>query len=698
MSYYFAFKFNLKAITMTIALFFIFAFAILSSSSHLTHAQITSLNDSIKYQKQSNFIKEFEIPIQELGLKGITTDNKNNVWFYHSTNSTSSIFKFNQTTNEFKQYNVTADTVVDDFVTNLAGGQLVFDDKRNVIWFTDARTNSIGRLDVKDEEIQLFTIPTQTSGPMGITLSPDKENIWFTEILGNKIASLKINNDAGNNVNGSNNDDDNEVNDQIIEYPIYRYQQGQQQGSEENTGVEEKGGPTLLAFDDHGILWVTMSYSHDILRIEPWTLTSGSVYNAINYFTLPDNDTFSPFGIAIITTSNKDDNVKNINSNKDMKSNKTTDTNYNENVIGKESETERLFISDHGSSRVILSLGDPNVNPFQNYLSYWTSSSSAFPVSLPSQIVADSSEEDIYFAQHGGNKISKINLDSGIMTEYSIPTGPLSTTVFIAISKDNKKVWFTEYLSNKIAYLDTTIPVPYQMKIIMDNSKDSDRYSSNNSNDKYILFKNLPKIFEAVLINQNTTNNTMLNINDTNYSELLNNIELSITGITDSGVAGMQSVIETKEINLVENPISHSWIALINQTSISEKRMGENIRYDDKIALQQTNNTIMVRASTLEQDQSSISLLYPIILDFDIPISNMLPIGDSPENSRIANNISDIPSSQYEEDIFNISAETVRNILRTISLPLAIGLIGFIVYRRIREKRIKIKEKGGGQK
>jgi len=37
--------------------------------------------DYVKYQYQSDFIKEFEIPIikNETGLKGITTDSKNNV-------------------------------------------------------------------------------------------------------------------------------------------------------------------------------------------------------------------------------------------------------------------------------------------------------------------------------------------------------------------------------------------------------------------------------------------------------------------------------------------------------------------------------------------------------------------------------------------------------------------------------------------
>ena len=82
--------------------------------------------------------------------------------------------------------------MVSKAINDLAGGQLVYDNMRNSIWFTDARTNSIGRLDIKSAIIQLFAIPTQSSGPMGIVLSPDSKSIWIAEITGNKIASLDL--------------------------------------------------------------------------------------------------------------------------------------------------------------------------------------------------------------------------------------------------------------------------------------------------------------------------------------------------------------------------------------------------------------------------------------------------------------------------------------------------------------------------
>src|SRR5712692_1270635 len=101
----------------------------------VVNAQPITLKDMITYEKQSNFIKEFKIPLAGRGLKGITTDTLGNAWFYHSTFNRSTIVRLEPITMK-------------------------------------------------------FTAPK--AGPMGIVLSPDGKNIWFAEITGNKIASLDI--------------------------------------------------------------------------------------------------------------------------------------------------------------------------------------------------------------------------------------------------------------------------------------------------------------------------------------------------------------------------------------------------------------------------------------------------------------------------------------------------------------------------
>jgi len=121
----------------------------------------------ITYHKQSSFIKEFEIPIniKELGLKGITTDREGNAWFYHGTNKSSTIIKLNPQNENFTQYKVGGNTVVDNAIINLAGGQLIFDNNSsNILWFTDARTNSIGKLDISGGKLNSLIFQHQNLG------------------------------------------------------------------------------------------------------------------------------------------------------------------------------------------------------------------------------------------------------------------------------------------------------------------------------------------------------------------------------------------------------------------------------------------------------------------------------------------------------------------------------------------------------
>jgi streptogramin lyase len=125
----------------------------------------TSPEQFVTYEKQSGFIKEFAVPFEELGLKGITTDLQGNVWFYHSTNNTSTLVLFNPANGEFTKFPVEGETVTDDPVINLASSQLAFDSERNAVWFTDSRINSVGRLNIDRSEINLWPLPIAQAGP-----------------------------------------------------------------------------------------------------------------------------------------------------------------------------------------------------------------------------------------------------------------------------------------------------------------------------------------------------------------------------------------------------------------------------------------------------------------------------------------------------------------------------------------------------
>ena len=538
-------------------------------------AQQSSNPNYVTYEKHSNFIKEFKIPINERGLKGIATDSEDNVWFYHATSNGSMIMKMSKGHN-FTKYSIPGNTAVDTAIINLAGGQLLFDNTSNVIWFTDARTNSLGKLNIKSNEIELFSIPTNDSGIMGLALSPDKKVVWFTEIIGNKIGSLDI------------------ESKKITEYP---------------TG--DNSGPTLLTFDSKGVLWVTLSYANSILRVEPWLLIPGIKSSGMYPISLAKPDFFSPFGIVTVL-------VKGI---------------------------EKMFVSDHGSSRVIVSNLSSDL---MNYTSYWTSPSQALPMSLPSQVVSDKAG-NIFLAEHGGNKIVKISSDNGIMTEFEIPTGPLATSLFLTVDEDEKRIWFTEWASNKIGYLDNTFQVPLNMLVTKNES------ASTNTDITPITLK----------AGESFPVNVALTL-DKNISSLVlaNDTELSVVGMTDSGLQGIGYTSQPQRVNLMDVP---------------ERDVGIDLKVETEKAIA-GNYTIMIRASFLENDGLVLSLLYPQLVKLDVPAK--------PSEMNKIQNFQQFSSKNVES---SNSSAMFRDSLRIGAIAVVIILVGYLIYHNI-VRRSKFKK------
>ena len=395
---------------------------------------------------------------------------------------------------------------------------------------------------------------------MGVILSPDNKTIWFTEIIGNKIGSLDIESNS------------------MVEFP---------------TG--DLTGPTLLAFDSRGELWVTMSYSNSVLKVEPWLLVPGSRASGMSEVKLKKPDTFSAFGIGI--TQNKDN-------------------------------TSRIFLSDHGSSRVIVSNLTSELN---NYTSYWTSPSQAYPASLPSQIISDKFG-NLYFPQHGGNRISKISAETGLMTEFEIPTGRLATVVYLAVSPDAAKVWFTEWASNRIAYLDNRRVVPIDTK------------TQSNSPSPLVLKINQTIPLDVIVIRGNNSQQLLS----------LNQIELSVVGMTDAGLQGLTYVAKPQRFNL-------------NGTSMMNATI--NLNLDEKEAIA-GKYTVMERISTLERDNLTVSLLYPQPVTVDVPI----------HKSQLQN----FPT--LVNDQASNTPLLLRDMARYASIGVAVTLIAYLVSRKIRQR------------
>jgi virginiamycin B lyase len=547
---------------LILVIIFAFSFVIHESYSQPSSipAHVITDQQTVTYQKQSNYIHEFNVPnLKEKGLKGIVTDSGGNPWFYHQTNKTSTLVRFNPLNDTFSYYPIEGTTITDNSIINLGGGQLIYDEKRKSIWFTDARLNALGSIDIQNGKIEVHKIPTKNSGVMGLVLSPDGNSIWFTEIIGNNIGSFDINSKT------------------IKEYP---------------TG--EFTGPTLLAYDSNGQLWVTMSYSSSILKVEPWSLIPGSKISGIFEIKLEKPDSLSPFGIAI-ADKNK----------------------------------SKIYISDHGSSRLVTS---NLTSELKNYTSYWTSPSVAYPVSLPSQVISDK-KGNVYFVEHGGNKVSKIS-SNGLLTEFDIPTGPLATVVYIAVSPDASKIWFTEWASNRIGYLDNTLGVPLDLRII-------------NAMPKSIKLGQVYPL-EITVNREDRLANTSLS---------LNAIELSLIGMTESGLQGLAYLSNPQRINLTN-------VTTINGTfDITVGKDAPAGKY-----------TITPRITTFEKDNLTVSLSRSQPVTVDVPA----------EKSQLQN-----LTAESNQPNPNVTPILLRDLTRYGSIAVAVTLIAYLIYRKVYRRKFR---------
>jgi virginiamycin B lyase len=547
---------------LILVIIFAFSFVIHESYSQPSSIPAPVITDqqTVTYQKQSNYIHEFNVPnLKEKGLKGIVTDSGGNPWFYHQTNKTSTLVRFNPLNDTFSYYPIEGTTITDNSIINLGGGQLIYDEKRKSIWFTDARLNALGSIDIQNGKIEVHKIPTKNSGVMGLVLSPDGNSIWFTEIIGNNIGSFDINSKT------------------IKEYP---------------TG--EFTGPTLLAYDSNGQLWVTMSYSSSILKVEPWSLIPGSKISGIFEIKLEKPDSLSPFGIAI-ADKNK----------------------------------SKIYISDHGSSRLVTS---NLTSELKNYTSYWTSPSVAYPVSLPSQVISDK-KGNVYFVEHGGNKVSKIS-SNGLLTEFDIPTGPLATVVYIAVSPDASKIWFTEWASNRIGYLDNTLGVPLDLRII-------------NAMPKSIKLGQVYPL-EITVNREDRLANTSLS---------LNAIELSLIGMTESGLQGLAYLSNPQRINLTN-------VTTINGTfDITVGKDAPAGKY-----------TITPRITTFEKDNLTVSLSRSQPVTVDVPA----------EKSQLQN-----LTAESNQPNPNVTPILLRDLTRYGSIAVAVTLIAYLIYGKVYRRKFR---------
>ncbi len=241
---------------------------------------------------------------------------------------------------------------------------------------------------------------------------------------------------------------------------------------------------------------------------------------------------------------------------------------------------------------------------------------------------------NIYFVQHGGNRITEMNKD-GMMSEYEIPTGPLSTAVYLSVAADDK-VWFAEWASNKIAYLNTIMQIPFTVNV---------------EKTAVTLDVSSPQSI-AVSLNSSSDAITTTTTSPVSLSE----VEIGLTGMTESGIQGVTYEAQPPRMNLQDGRSTQSEIQIRTQ---------ENARPG--------NYTIMVRVFAPEEDGLVISKLYPIELVLDVP---------QPVSSQDSENI-------FQNQVQQASDATVQGVLMIAAPVTAAALIAFGIYRWKKARGVK---------
>jgi len=183
-------------------------------------------------------------------------------------------------------------------------------------------------------------------------------------------------------------------------------------------------GPADLTFDRHGNLWFTEAYNESVAEFQPLTKTFVEYHLST---TDPSRFVASPVGIAI-------------------------------------AQDGEVWFADHGGNWIV------QFNPASKALTrYPTSAPSGYSygVAIPNGLLIDGHGR-IWFCEHWGNRIGYFDPGTQTMVEFPIPTGPISTALWIA-QAPNGDIWLTEWSANNIGVLPANPSVPFSVGVSKDN-------------------------------------------------------------------------------------------------------------------------------------------------------------------------------------------------------------------------------------
>ena len=311
-------------------------------------------------------------------------------------------------------------------------------DRNGIVWFTESNATKLGRFDPSTQTFREYQVPG--AGDMWGITTDERGNVWLTQYsLKGSVSPGGAIEPGGNGRLISFNPNDGNFTVVNISTPggfpfrVATDNQGRVWFTEllgnqigyydpASKRLEEYpvptpfAGPADLTFDMHGTVWFTEAYNESVASFNP------STKNFTEYhFSIIDPTQYvgSPVGISVTPDG-------------------------------------LVWVADHGGNWIV----EFNYTSGQ-MVRYPTHQPppQVYPISIPNGLQIDG-QGRVWFSEHGGNSIGFIDPRTQGMVEYAIPTGPISTALWVAISP-NGDVWFTEWSANKIGVVHASLPIPF---------------------------------------------------------------------------------------------------------------------------------------------------------------------------------------------------------------------------------------------
>jgi streptogramin lyase len=136
----------------------------------------------------SGDITEFLLPTSNAIPDGITVGPDGWIWFTESQSSTGRLGRLDPLAPD------PGSTVEEPVLMNPtnAGPTYIVTGPDGNLWFTERRANRIGRYNPVTQQLAEFPVPGSNPRPIGITVGPDLNSIWFTEQFRTRIGRITL--------------------------------------------------------------------------------------------------------------------------------------------------------------------------------------------------------------------------------------------------------------------------------------------------------------------------------------------------------------------------------------------------------------------------------------------------------------------------------------------------------------------------